>query len=126
MKKLLIAICFITASFMSMAQDYKGISDAFRGGNASALAAYFQTNLEYSDGGRSEELERSEVERRIKRFFQDHEPTDFDIVHKGVSASDVHYCIAELKANSGDFRITLYLHPSEKTYRIKSIEIESE
>jgi len=113
-------------SLSLQAQNFEGISDAFSDGNARALGRLLDASVEYSLNGDMSTIGRSEAENKMRSFFMDNEPRNFEIVHKGVSQSDVHYCIGQLVSSGGPYRVTLYLHKSIDTYLIQSIEIEND
>ena len=108
------------------AQDYTSIDNAFSEGNASTLSKSFDSTVEYSVDGKTSSIGRSDAENKMRSFFLDHEPRNFEIVHKGESKSDVHYFISQLITSNGSFRITAYLHKSVDEYLIQSIEIEKD
>ena len=120
---LLVLTFLATALF---AQDYDAIADAVSDGNASALGRMFDASVEFSQGDELSTLGRSDAENRMRTFFMDNEPKHFEIVHKGESKSDVHYCMGQLITSTGGYRLTLYLRRSIDTYLIQSIEIEHE
>jgi len=118
----LVLLIFLTVSLS--AQDYTSIDNAFSEGNASVLSKSFDSTVEFSIEGKSSSIGRSDAENKMRSFFLDHEPRNFEIVHKGESQSDVHYFISQLITSNGSFRITAYLHKSVDKYLIQSIEIE--
>ena len=126
MKKyaILVFIVFLAASLS--AQDYTSIDNAFSEGNASVLSKSFDSTVELSLDGKLSSLGRSDAENKMRSFFLDHEPRNFEIVHKGESKSDVHYFISQLVTSNGSFRITAYLHKSVDEYLIQSLEIEKD
>lgn len=126
MKKyaILVFIVFLAASLS--AQDYTSIDNAFSEGNASVLSKSFDSTVELSLDGKLSSLGRSDAENKMRSFFLDHEPRNFEIVHKGESKSDVHYFISHLVTSNGSFRITAYLHKSVDEYLIQSLEIEKD
>ena len=93
MKKLA-TLAFIVSMTVSLsAQDYTSIDNAFSEGNASTLSKSFDSTVEYSVDGKTSSIGRSDAENKMRSFFLDHEPRNFEIVHKGESKSDVHYFI---------------------------------
>lgn len=127
MRYLALITMTLLLGFNLHAQDYGVISKAFSDGNATELGRLFDAAVEYSVDGATSNLDRSEAENKMRSFFIDNEPRNFEIVHKGVSKhSDVHYCIAQLSSSGGNYRVMLYLHKSMDTYLIQSIEIEND
>ena len=123
-------IAFLTLmtlfGWSAQAQDYAAISDAFSDGNATALGRLMDATVEMDMEGSSSKVGRSDAENKLRTFFMDHEPRHFEVVHKGVSPSDVHYCIGQLSSSGGAYRVTLYLRKSMDQYLIQSLEIEQE
>ena len=126
MKKYAILVFIVFLATSLSAQDYTSIDNAFSEGNASGLSKSFDSTVELSIDGKSSSLGRSDAENKMRSFFLDHEPRNFEIVHKGESKSDVHYFISQLVTSNGSFRITAYLHKSVDEYLIQSLEIEKD
>lgn len=126
MKHLFTMLFAMTLAIPMLAQDYEAVEDAFSDGNATALSNLFDATVEIDMLGKISSVGRGDAENKMRTFFMEHEPRNFDIVHKGVSQSDVHYCIAQLMTSDGVFRITLYLHKTGDRYLIHNIEIEED
>lgn len=126
MKKYTFLIIFVLSVALANAQDYTAIDNAFSEGNASGLSKAFDSTVELSIDGKTSTIGRSDAENRMRSFFLENEPRNFEIVHKGESQSDVHYFISQLVTSSGTFRITAYLHKSIDKYLIQSLEIEKD
>jgi len=126
MKRIATLVSIIFLTFSLSAQDYTAIDNAFSEGNASALSKSFDSTIEFSIDGKSSSIGHSDAENKMRSFFLDHEPRNFEIVHKGKSKSDAHYFISQLVTSNGSYRITAYLHKSIDQYLIQTLEIEKD
>lgn len=124
MKVKLIIFFLALAANTLMAQDFEPVTAAFKEGNASALAKQFDAVIDLSIDGKSSTVGRGDAESRLRAFFLKNEPRGFEIVHKGVSQSDVHYIIGTLVTSAGAYRLTAYFQKSMDDYLIQSLEIE--
>jgi hypothetical protein len=80
------------------------VASALRSGNASALAAYFNSTVDLTLPGSEGTYSRSQAELIVKGFFNMNKPSDFTIQHKGSSGEGSQFCIGLLSTDNGDFR----------------------
>ncbi len=80
------------------------VASALRSGNASALAAYFNSTIDLTLPGSEGTYSRSQAELIVKGFFNMNKPSDFTIQHKGSSGEGSQFCIGLLNTDNGDFR----------------------
>ena len=63
----------------------------------------------------------------IRTFFNTNKPKSFNQMHKGVSRENSdQYCIGNLSATSGNYRVYLYLKVSGSNLSIQEIRFDKE
>jgi hypothetical protein len=125
MKRIILFFTAVLLSSFLMAQDFDKVTEAFSKGNATALGQLMDNTLEFAMDGKTSNISKSDAENRLRSFFMDCEPRNFESVHKGVSKSDVHYMIGQLYTSKGVYRVTFYMHKAISDYVIQSLEIEN-
>ncbi len=128
MKKLLILSIFLSATMAmtSIQEDnMSAITAAITAGNADALGKYFDANVEVA----LKEVERSytktEAINIIKDFFTKNKPSNFKQVHQGASkGQDSKYFIGNLTANTGSFRVYVFMKVSGSNSVIQEIRFD--
>lgn len=126
MIKFLFTPLFCLISFLTLGQDYEGISNSFSTANTTGLSRLFDATVEVNIHAKEETLKKSDAEARLRTFFSGNQPKAFTIVHKGVSQKEIHYMIGQLTTATGTHRVTVYMHKSGEGYLIQSLEIEQE
>ena len=86
MKKYLgFAIIAISLSLVSFTPHYSiyDVVAAIRGGNASQLSKYFDSRVDLSLPGKSDNYSKSQAEMILKDFFANNNVKNFIVKHKG-------------------------------------------
>lgn len=123
---LLIQILFLGSAPNTLYNDLPdGIITAFKKGNASELAKYFNDNVELALADMDDIYSKNQAELIIRDFFKNHPPTGFDILHKGGKESS-RYAIGNLSTSNGKFRITILIKIKEDISLINQLHIEKE
>lgn len=125
MRKFLFLILLLAAQ-SAFAQDFERIANAFSAGNATEIGKMLDASVDYTVDGKESVLGRGDAENKLRSFFLEQPPRDYNMVHKGVSQNDVHYVIGELITSKGTYRVTVYLHKSGADYVIQSLDIEAQ
>lgn len=97
---------------------------AFKTGNATKIASYFDDNVDLSILENENLYSKSQAEQILKNFFLKHKPTDFTIVHKGKSGQS-EYFIGELTCADAIFRVTINSKSADANKKITSLKIEA-
>ncbi|MCS6934961.1 MAG: DUF4783 domain-containing protein [Chitinophagales bacterium] len=108
------------------AQSFNEISNAIKQGNASALASFFQSNVEITIKDASNSYSKSQAEIVIKNFFSSNQPRSFSIAHEGTSPEGSKYFIGNLSTSGGNYRMYVYAKTSGGSYSIQEIRIEAQ
>jgi hypothetical protein len=98
---------------------------ALKTGNARALAAHLMANVDLTLPGASDVYSKAQAEQLIKKFFDEHRPSDLSIEHEGVSKLGDRYYIGRLKTNAGEFRVTFFLKKAADVFQVKQLRIEA-
>jgi hypothetical protein len=100
------------------------IVTAFRTGNASELAAFFNSTLELTVNNKEEIYSKTQAEIILKDFFTSNPPSSFTILHQGGKESSK-YAIGSLKSGPNNFRITFLLKSVNSDVFIHQLRIEN-
>jgi hypothetical protein len=129
MKSLLFSIFLMPALAFMKADDFNlsAITKAISDGNADVLGQYFDSNLEVAVLDKEEMYSKTEAVKVVKDFFSKNKPTSFSQVHRGASkGQDSQYCIGNLVASSGTFRVYVYMKVTGGKYLIQELRFDKE
>lgn len=116
---IMLASCIVVS-----AQSFSSIGTAFQNGNSSALAKYFDGNVELTILNTEAVYSKGQAEMVIKNFFNSNSPNGYKVVHNGDSGSGAKYQIGELKTSSGSYRTYVYAKDKMGSMLIQEIRIE--
>lgn len=128
MKKLsFLAILILVPLFNGSAQDSSkipaGISLAFKAGNASELANFFNPTVELLLLDKEDFYKKNVAESILSEFFKQYPAKDFTIRHQGAK-NDALYAIGSLKTDKTSFRVYFLLKKTEEGLLIHQIRID--
>jgi len=112
MKNFLFVILLAPSLAMVNADDFtlSAITKAISDGNADALGQYFDANVEVAVMDKEQTYSKAEAVKVVKDFFAINKPSKFSQVHQGTSkGQDSEYCIGNLTASTGTFRVYIYM-----------------
>ena len=92
-------------------------------GNADALSAWFDDNLEISIISSSINSSRNQAKQIVKRFFSSYTPRSFKIDHTAGRAN-MKYALGSLNAGGENFLVTVFVCRKEDSYYIQQLKIE--
>jgi hypothetical protein len=81
---------------------------AMRNGNASQLSKYFDTRVDITVPGKSDNYSKSQAELILKDFFASNEVKGFQVKHKG-KQNGSEFCIGLLQTRNGDYRTKFFM-----------------
>ncbi len=122
----IISALLLVSSFQSQAQSFDNIANSIRTGNASAIAANFQANVEITIKESGNSYSKSQAEMVLKDFFSKNQPKSFTVVHQGTSPEGSKYFIGTLVTTGGTFRMYVYAKASGNTFSIQEIRFEEQ
>lgn len=127
MNRFIFLLAFLAGLHLSgNAQSFDNIADAIRTGNASALAEYFQGNVEISVKDAQNSYSKSQAEVVLRNFFSSHVPRSFAIAHQGSSPEGSKYFIGNLATSAGNYRAYVYAKQSGGSFVIQEIRFEEQ
>jgi len=97
--------------------------DAFKSGNTTELAKYFNTSIELAILDQEDIYSKQQAELIVKDFFTKHVPTGFTILHKGGKEGS-QYAIGSLTTTAGNFRVTLLIKLRDNKPFIHQLRLE--
>ncbi len=105
----------------------EAISSALNSGDADALSKYFADNVEISIQDKEQVYAKAKAIDVVRSFFNTSKPKSFSQVHKGTSRENSdQYCIGNLTATSGNYRVYLYLKVSGDNLSIQEMRFDKE
>lgn len=126
-KTLIALICsVIVFTNQTHAQSFDNIANAIRTGNASALAASFQSNVEITIKDTGNSYSKSQAEMVLKNFFSTHQAKGFTIAHEGTSPEGSKYFIGNLSTSTGNYRTYVYAKSAAGALTIQEIRFEEQ
>jgi hypothetical protein len=128
MKKMLYIFSWIIlmCPVSSYAQTDKLPADivlSFKAGNAAELAKHFHTNVELIILEEEDVYSKSQAEQIIRKFFADHKPSGFRVIHEGEKGR---YAIGSLETSKATYRVYILMKDQENTPLIHQLRIEEE
>lgn len=113
MKKLMFfALLAFGTMAMAPAEDFQlsAITNAISSGNADALGTYFDAKVEVAVKDVEKTYSKTEAIKVVKDFFTKNKPSSFKQVHQGASkGQDSQYVIGNMKAQSGAYRVYVFM-----------------
>ena len=128
MKNLIFVLLFAPAFlFAQGSSGLDAISAALNTGDVETLSKYFSDNVEISIQDKEQIYPKAKAAGVLRSFFDANKPKPFSQVHKGTSReSSDQYCIGNLSAVTGDYRVYLYLKVSGNSLSIQEIRMDKQ
>jgi len=105
----------------------EAITKAIGSGDVESLAKYFDESLDVSILDSEKSYSKAQATEVVKSFFTSNKPRTFNAVHNGTSrGSSDQYCIGNLAASNGNFRVYIYLKMTGTTATIKELRFDKE
>jgi hypothetical protein len=124
-------IIFVIAPLLAMSPtenaSLEQITQAISSGNASALGAYFDSNVEIAVLDEEDVYSKNQAVKVVQNFFNKNKPTSFSQVHQGTSkGNDSKYCIGNMSTEGGTFRVYVYMKTNGGNYLIQELRFDKE
>ena len=117
------SIAFVNTEELNLDAITKAISS----GNADALGQYFDANVEIAVMDKEETYAKAQAIQVVKDFFSKNKPSTFKQVHQGASkGQDSQYCIGNMTASSGTYRVYIYMKVSGAKQVIQELRFDKE
>lgn len=106
--QLLLVSSFLFSSFVS-GPEIDDIIAALRSGNATQIAKYFDSRVDISLPGKSDNYSRTQAEMILRDFFSINTVRSFQVKHTGDNKDGSKYCTGILQTKNGNYRVTLFI-----------------
>lgn len=105
----------------------ESISTALNSGDVETLSKYFSDNVEISIQDKEQIYPKAKATEVMRSFFDANKVKAFSQVHKGTSRENSdQYCIGNLSASTGNYRVYLYLKVTGSNMTIQEIRLDKE
>lgn len=106
---LVFLVHFFLTSFTAT-PEMDDIIAALRSGNAAQLAKYFDTRVDISLPGKSDNYSRTQAEMILRDFFSTNPVRSFQVKHTGENKDGSQYCTGTLQTKNGNnYRTILFM-----------------
>lgn len=103
------------------------ITAALGSGNIDMLSKYFADNVQISIHDKEQTYTKAKAVEVVRSFFASAKPQSFSEVHKGTSRENSdQYCIGNLTASNGAYRVYLYLKVNGNSVTIQEMRLDKE
>lgn len=103
----------------------EAIAKALSSGDADALSRYLADNVEVSILDNEQTYPKAKATEALRSFFSSNKPKSFSQVHQGTSRENSdQYCIGNMAASNGSFRVYIYLKVEGNTASIQEIRFD--
>ena len=137
MKKLLIVLGImllggvfttLTLSAKSMvvevaAGPIEDVAAAFKQGDVSSIARFFDSNVEINMAGKSNSYSKAQAEIILKDFFAKNQVKTFELVHQGGDNSK--FGIGNMVTSGGNYRVTFFLQKKGSAMVLNELRFEN-
>lgn len=119
-------LLMLTLTFVSAQRDMAtGITDALAKGDAVALSAYFNDNVELVLGSVNDVYSKKQASGIVADFFRRNKVSSFQILHKGTKENSA-FSICTMRAGSANYRVYILVRrTSDDQQLIQQLRIES-
>jgi hypothetical protein len=128
--KYLLFLLFFSPAVMFASQgnpNLEAIKSALSSGDADALSRFLADNVEISIQDKEQVYSKAKATEVLRTFFSANKPRGFSQVHKGTSRENSdQYCIGNLSASAGNYRVYLYLKVSGNSVTIQEMRFDKE
>jgi len=127
-KAFLIATLMLCTAVGAKAQSgsydvFVPISKYISQGNADALSAWFDDNLEIKLLSQGGDVSKSQARQIVKSFFEAQTPQGFKITHTS-GRNNMKYALGALNAGGETYSVTIFVTCKGGTYKIREFRIE--
>lgn len=103
------------------------ITTALGNGNVEMLSKYFADKVQISIQDKEQTYTKAQAVEAVRNFFNSAKPQSFSEVHKGTSRENSdQYCIGNLTAGNGAYRVYLYLKVNGNSVTIQEMRLDKQ
>lgn len=119
-----LAFVAIILSSFTLLFDIGEVITAMKSGNATTVAAYFDSNVEISMPDKSNNYSKSQAALVLQDFFNINPVKSFEVIHKGGNNGS-QYCIGTLVTKNGSFRTTIFMKLKNDKQVLQELRFEN-
>ena len=105
----MIAFSLFLVSFTSYFYSIDDVVTAMRTGDANQLSLYFDSRVDISLPGKSDNYSKSQAEMIMKDFFSANKVKNFQIKHRGENKDGSLFCVGTLQTATSNFRTKFFM-----------------
>jgi len=117
---------FVVQIGFAQDEDIEDIGISLRNGSARELVKFCGNTVTLKMDGETVTYRKAEAEEKLRTFFLDNPPEDFNYIHQGSSSEGLKYCIGKYMVNNGAFRVVLLLKQNTDSFRLDTITLTKE
>ncbi|MBT8195916.1 MAG: DUF4783 domain-containing protein, partial [Bacteroidia bacterium] len=120
-------LVMIALAVYAFGDIYTTVGNAIKKGDAKALSAHFSSKVDLTILNKEDVYSKSQAEQILVAFFNKNKPSDFKIMHKGVSKEGAKYAIGNLKTTNGlTFRTYFFIKSHMGSEIVHELRFEKE
>lgn len=116
--------CLCAIPHIGLAQIPNDVILSLRNGDARGLATHLNTHIELYLNDKDDVYSKSQTEQILKKFFEQHQPSNLTIIHQSGKA-DHQYAIIQLETNDGNFQVSVLIRKINNKQVISQLQIEN-
>lgn len=107
--------------------NFNAVINAIKAGNTTEIGTYMDANVEVTVGDKDGSYAKAQAISVVNGFFQQHSPSSCSLVHSGGARDGAsYYCIGNLSAGGGKYRVYIFFKKVGGTYLIQEMRFEKE
>jgi len=118
----MVTISLVLVSFTPL-YSIDDVVAAIKTGNANQLSKYFDSRIDLSLPGKSDNYSKSQAEMILKDFFANNTVKNFVVKHKG-EQNGSQFCIGLLQTKNGNFRTKFFMKQKGDQQVVQELGIE--
>ncbi|WP_423129346.1 DUF4783 domain-containing protein [Gaoshiqia sp. Z1-71] len=122
---LIFTVALIFSGISLFAQIPDEIVSSLKTGNANALSAYFNQNIEMVVLDQDDVYSKAQAQQIVSNFFSNYKAQGFSVIHQGGKEGSK-YAIGNLSTNKGTFRVYFLLKNDGGRAYIHQLRIEKQ
>ena len=106
---LLVSLTISSFTLRSVTSEMEEIIAALRTGNATQLSKYFDSRVDLSLPGKTDNYSHAQAEMILRDFFSINPVRSFQVKHTGENKDGSRYCTGTLQTKNGNYRTILFI-----------------
>lgn len=123
MKRIVVTIAFVFSFLCAQAADVTAISNALKAGNANALTAWMDKEVDMAVAGAAKKCSGADAVAMLTAFFGSNKPGGFVVVHQA-DKKENGFFVGKLPTAAKEYRVNISYRIENDKAIIQSIRIE--